>query len=109
MQDITSEPEENISSRIIIIATTAVREATIVSAEKNIINLSFKISNEEGIQAGMKYGIQLIKETKEGGFVADEYISDEVLSIGENTSISKTFTYTAPSNINGKSKYMTKI
>ncbi len=87
-----------------VIITTAIREATIVSQDKGIVNLSFKVSNEEGAQAGIKYGVQLIKETKEGSFVADENINNEVFSIGENTTIPKTFVYTAPSYLNGKYK-----
>ena len=89
------------SGSAVIVADVNLYNAKIVSQKDNVINLSFDIANKEGVQAGVKYSVKLISETKNGQFSVDEYIYPEVLSLSANTKITKEITYTAPANLNG--------
>lgn len=85
------------------VATVNIYNAT--STQKgNEITVSFDITNRVGIQPGVKYGLFLIQETSKGRVQVDEYIYDEVLSLGENSSIHKILTYKAPSFLDGTYK-----
>lgn len=75
----------------------------IISQVGNKFNISFDVVNRDTPQAGLKYTLKLIKETKEGQFLADSYISEDLFSVGTNSTVSKEVDYTAP-NISGKYK-----
>lgn len=88
---------------VIVVATVNIYNAT--STQKvNEITVSFDITNRIGIQPGVKYSLVLVKETKEGQTVMDEHVYDEVLNLGENSSIHKTIVYNTPTNIEGEYK-----
>ena len=91
-----------ISPTAIIVVDTSIQNAKIVSKDNNVFNLSFSITNRKGNQAGLIYGVKLLKETSKGQFIADEYMYDEVISLNENTTVNKNITYTAPNNLNGE-------
>lgn len=86
---------------VVVLATVNIQNAKIVSQEINKFHISFDISNREGTQSGVKYGVKLIKELGKSNVVVDEYIYPEVLSISANTTTKKEIVYIAPSNING--------
>jgi len=75
----------------------------IVSQEGNKFKISFDVVNNDQPQAGLKYTVKLIEDTKEGQFLVDSYISKDVFSVGNKSTVSKEIDYTAPS-ISGKYK-----
>lgn len=89
-------------SQAIVISDINVTDAKVVSQDGNKINLSFRISNNEGSQAGLKYGVKLIKNIAYGQLVVDDYVSSESFSLSPKTSIIKEFTYVAPANLGGE-------
>lgn len=97
------------TDNITLLATVNIHSAKIVSQEGNTFNISFDISNREGIQTGVKYGVALIMNKLNGSqFVVDEKVYPESITLPENSSISKNITYTAPDILGGKySLYLT--
>ncbi|MEA2112997.1 MAG: hypothetical protein U9P50_03470 [Patescibacteria group bacterium] len=65
--------------------------------EDNDISVSFDITNGEGAQSGIKYGIRLIED---GGTI-DEKVYTEVLDIGEMETLSRDLKYSAPAFLRG--------
>ncbi|MEI7709276.1 MAG: hypothetical protein WCI76_01010 [bacterium] len=84
------------------VATVNIYNAKIDSQNGNVFNLSFDISNRIGVQPNVKYSVILSTSTTTTQAVFDEHVYDEVLSLGENETIHKTITYTAPSVLSGK-------
>lgn len=87
--------------KAVLLATVNIQSVKIISQEGNVFKISFSISNREILQAGVKYGVQLIKVDKTNQYIIDEYTYDESLTLSENTSINKEITYTAPAELNG--------
>ena len=85
----------------IVLATVNIQNAKIISQENNVLDISFDLANEEGVQTGVKYGVKLVQETENGQFVVDEKVYDESLTLAENSTISRNITYTAPNNLSG--------
>ncbi|MFH0969443.1 MAG: hypothetical protein V1804_02960 [Patescibacteria group bacterium] len=76
------------------------RGGMIISQEANKLKILFgAINNEEVIQPGVQYSIQLIH--KEYGYLVDEKVFPEVISIGKKEKISKEIEYQAPEFLNG--------
>jgi hypothetical protein len=88
-------------SKAIILATVNIQNVKIISQKENIFNISFSLSNREGLQTGVKYGVKLVKTINNVQSVADEKVYDEVLTLNPNSIINKTIIYTAPSLLNG--------
>ncbi len=65
--------------------------------ENNSINISFDLTNGEGSQSGIKYGIRLIED----GNTIDEKVYNEVLDIGEEETLSRNLQYLAPDFLRG--------
>ncbi len=79
------------------IATVDIQHAKIISQKDNVFDISFDLTNREGQQTGVKYGVQLIS----GNAIVDEKAYDESLTLQEHSSIPKEITYTAPKELNG--------
>lgn len=82
-------------------AYTNIQNLKIISQEKNRFIISFDIYNGKGVQTGVKYGVNLTKEAEVGGQLVDEKIYDEILSLAENTTITKKIIYNAPESLEG--------
>ncbi|MFA6392503.1 MAG: hypothetical protein WCW54_00235 [Candidatus Paceibacterota bacterium] len=89
------------SANGIILATVNINNAKIISQKGNIFNISFSLSNGEGLQTGVKYGIELVQDSTKGQLIVDEKIYDESLTLNPNTTTKKEITYTAPSSLSG--------
>ena len=83
-----------------LIATVNIQNV-VISRGGNIFKISFLLTNREGLQTGVKYGINLIKDNPTNQFIADEKIYDESLTLNPNTSIKKEITYVAPDYLSG--------
>ncbi len=94
--------QEQTTKQSITVATVNIYDAKIVAQKGNTITLSFDISNREGIQPQIKYGIELIKEDTQGQTRVDEKVYDEILSLSENSQVHKEITYQAPANLKGE-------
>lgn len=84
-----------------LVATVSIKDAKITSQDGNTFNIAFSITNEEGAQNDVQYGVQLFSETPKGNFVVDEKIFDEKLDLPENSSLRKGISYAAPSMLSG--------
>jgi hypothetical protein len=82
-----------------IVATVNIEDAKIVSQKGNIFKISFTLSNREGLQTGVKYGVKLFSDT--GKYLADEKVYEESLTLYENSKVEKEITYVAPSVLSG--------
>ena len=83
-----------------VVATVNIYNATITKQNENNFDISFDISNREGIQFGVKYGILLEQENSSSTIIADNYLYDETLTLDQNI-IHKDIKYTAPNNLDG--------
>lgn len=90
----------------ILLATVNIESPKIISQERDIIKISFNLSNREGLQTGVKYGVKLLKEVKNGDkvikYVVNEKIYDESLTLNPNTKTPVEITYEAPTYLSGE-------
>src|SRR3989344_2739551 len=70
----TPQKTSTTSSRAVTIATVNIQNAKIISQEGNTLRISFDLTNREGIQAGVRYAVDLIATSTKGQFLADEKI-----------------------------------
>ena len=95
-------PTPSIKAEPILIATVNIYKATIVSQTGNKVTISFDLANREGAQPQIKYGVELLRETKDGQIHIDEKVYDESLSLSENSQVHKEVIYEAPGNLTGE-------
>jgi hypothetical protein len=84
------------------LATVNITDAVITSQKENLFNIHFKISNIEGVQTGVKYGIQLISSVGGKKNVVDDISYSDALTFYTGTIIEKDITYTAPNVTSGE-------
>jgi hypothetical protein len=84
-----------------LVSTINIRDAQILSQKDNNIAIGFTLTNREGMQNDVRYGVQLISETTKGKFVVDEKVFEDRDTITENSSTQKIVSYTAPSTLTG--------
>ena len=82
-----------------LVATVNIERPRIVSQNKNTFNIAFSLSNREGLQSGVKYGVMLVSDN--GKYIADEKVYEESLTLNENTTIKRDIVYSAPSSLGG--------
>ncbi len=85
----------------VLVAEVNINSAKVVNQVDNNFNISFNISNGQGIQSNVKYAVSLIKKEKGSQNTIDQKVYDEVLNLNENTSIEKNIIYTAPESLSG--------
>jgi hypothetical protein len=83
------------------VAMVNIQNAKINDQVGNVFDLSFVISNGDGVQGDVRYSVRLMAKTAKGYTTVDEKDYDEVLSLGENKSVSKQILYTAPAMLTG--------
>ncbi len=81
----------------VLVATVNIYNAKIISQNDRDFSISFDISNRIGAQPQIKYAAELLDVSSNQ--LVDEKVYDEVLSLGENTTLNKTINYTVPSSI----------
>lgn len=99
-QETPSLVPEQESTQLTTVATVNVTDATFVQNGHDF-DISFDISNRVGIQARVKYGVTLIKNTSAGQVIVDEHVYDEVMTFGERDVVHKTVAYSAPAVLYG--------
>ncbi|MDD3303254.1 MAG: hypothetical protein PHN31_06885, partial [Candidatus Gracilibacteria bacterium] len=85
------------------VSTINIYNPKISEQKDNNIKLHFEISNQNYIQPGIKYSVQLLK-IDDDGFQSwvDETVYQENISLNENTTIYKDINYIAPDYLKGK-------
>jgi hypothetical protein len=84
------------------IASVNVQQAQ-VQQIGNEYTVSFTITNGTGIQTGLRYSVQLLKQDTKNKkqYVVDEKVYDETLTLRENDSVTKQVRYVPPSTLTG--------
>ncbi len=100
-QSLAQTTPTTVPQSTVVLATVNIRDAKIVSQDGNTIHISFSLSNREGVQMGVRYGVQLVSETKNGLVIVDEVVYPDTLDLEENSNILKEITYTAPPSLSG--------
>jgi hypothetical protein len=83
------------------VATVNIQDAKIVSQKEHVFDISFLLTNREGMQSGVKYGVKLVSNTSNGQALVDEKIYPDTVTLLPNTTVEKQITYTAPDYLNG--------
>lgn len=96
--------DKKIPQESVILADVNIREARIISTEGNTFKISFSVSNGQGLQTGVKYGVSLVSSSTQKPIIMDEKVYEESLSLPENSTIKKEITYIAPGVLDGKYK-----
>lgn len=86
----------------VVIATVNVQDTKILSQDGNTFRISFNLSNRVVRQTGVKYGVQLIRQTKTESTLIDERVYPEVVTLEEHSLVPKEITYTAPGGLGGQ-------
>lgn len=85
------QAEENLSIEVNL-------RNTAMSYEDNQVAIFFDLTNGQGTQSGIKYGVHLLKD----GMVIDEKIYDKVISLKEDEVLSQKVKYMAPNFLQGE-------
>lgn len=98
---VTSAPASSrmVESSPVAVADVNVDQAKVTSQKGSTVNIDFTLSNGKGIQAGVKYSIELIKEGTQ--YVSDQKVYDDSITLYENTTVKKSIVYEAPHNLSG--------
>lgn len=94
-------PSKPNKQQVAPVANVNIQNVDLISQKGNTFDISFDISNGKISQSGVKYGVKLVSKTKTGQVLVDEKVYDETLALPENSVMSKTITYVAPSNLSG--------
>lgn len=86
------------------LATVNIQEAKIVSQDGNNFKISFFLTNREGFQTGVKYGVRLYTkdEKKQLDIVVNEKIYDDKFRLSPGARVKKEIDYIAPNVLNGE-------
>lgn len=84
-----------------VYATTNIQNATTTARSGNTITLSFDLSNREGVQPGVRYGVALVRMNNGVATLFDEHVYDETLTLGVGESVHRSVTYAAPEHLSG--------
>lgn len=82
-----------------LVATVNIEDARIMSQDGNTFNIAFTLTNKEGLQTGVKYGVQLVADGAK--YISDEKVYDESITLNENSNVKKEIIYIAPSYLSG--------
>ena len=99
--ELTTGNTKTENSNAVITSTVNIEEWRILSQDNNNFKISFDLTNKEGLQSGLKYGVELIGQNDKGQYMADEKVYPENITLYENSRVSKEISYTAPSNLTG--------
>ena len=87
---ITAQTSAATTTRELVESQVSISNARVMPQAESKINISFDVANGEGTQPEVKYQIELL-EKKEGGYVSvEQYVGNEVWSLGEDQTVKKT-------------------
>ncbi len=91
-QTSTNKTAPNVKS--LLLATVNIYNATNTKIDNNTYSISFQLDNRVGIQSDIRYGVELMN--KSTGQIADLYLVNQALTLGENQSKDLTLKYSLP-------------
>ncbi|MEK7152090.1 MAG: hypothetical protein AAB773_01540, partial [Patescibacteria group bacterium] len=98
---ITAQTSAATTTRELVESQVSISNARVMPQAESKINISFDVANGEGTQPEVKYQIELL-EKKEGGYVSvEQYVGNEVWSLGEDQTVKKDIVYFVPTYLNG--------
>lgn len=83
------------------IAAVNIEDVRVIIQVKNSFTLSFLITNGDGAQSGVQYGVRLVQQTPQGQVIYDEKVYEEKLTLPAYSQVKKEITYDAPSQLQG--------
>lgn len=89
------------SQTAVPIATVNIQQARINNQVGNVFDISFALSNDEGVQSDVHYSVRLMAKTAQGYVPVDEKVYDDTLSLGEHALVQRSALYTAPAMLSG--------
>lgn len=98
-------PQTNLDPGVVVVATVNIQNPQIISQEKNEIKIGFDLSNQKGVQPQVRYLVQLIEKTTDKNKtpnIVDQFVYPESVNLGENQTIHREISYSAPSYLNGE-------
>jgi hypothetical protein len=90
----TREPSPSMLAYVEISGATLVREGRTMTT-------SFTLTNQHGVQPGVRYGVVLVHGEGDDAYIADEYTYDEELTLREGEARNRAFVYTVPKALRG--------
>jgi len=75
-----------------VVATVNIDEAKVVSQNGNNFSIYFSIYNQVGVQHGVKYAVEIYSKEK----LIDKKVYETPIDLGNNKSVQKTISYSAP-------------
>lgn len=85
-----------------IVSTVNFMNPVVASQQGNVITIDFDITNREGVQPQIKYGVLLVRNTDQGKTLIDEHVYDEMISLAAQDQVHKTITYHASADRAGE-------
>ncbi len=96
-QKVSAQIPENAEMDTVLMATVNIYNATNTKINNKTYSISFDLTNREGIQPNIRYGVQLIRAYTNKPI--DMYLVNESISLGENDKKNLTIEYTLPGYI----------
>ncbi len=93
----TADDPAEIQMEVIKVSTVNIYNAENTKLNNRTYSISFALTNREGIQPDIRYGIQLIR--KYGSKPIDMYLANEAITLGEEDAREITIEYTIPNYI----------
>ena len=96
-------PQE--TPKAVLIASVSIANATVVLQEDGSLSIAFDLANKEGVQVGIRYGVDLVippSSSENVPYLYDEHVYPETLTLGVGQVEHKNVTYAAPLPANGK-------
>lgn len=84
------------------VVSVGIENATTTSQIEDVFNISFSLTNLKGMQAGVKYGVQLVKEEGGRSLLVDEVVYSETFILKEYSRTGHLVSYTPPQGLSGE-------
>lgn len=101
---VSSPTKSNSNANVVVLATVNIINSRITSRSNNDLYVSFDLTNRDGIQPGVRYGIFLVKPGDGKNVpdtVVDQRIYSDTVALNSNSTVHKEVDYQAPAYLNG--------
>lgn len=87
------------SAAPILVADVNIQGAKVANQVGRVTNISFALSNGQGVQSNVMYAVRLLRDTST--IVADQQVFAEQMTLSEQSVVRKNIVYTAPAGLEG--------
>ncbi len=97
-----SEPTSLVPSSVVV-ATVNIYQAAIQKQQDRTVTASFQLSNRDSVQPNITYGVEVNKADTDPtkGVLPEVFVAPEMVSLGTDQIVNKTFTFTLPDYLSG--------